>query len=232
PAWQPNRLLTEAEQRRLGFGEAGACVYVKPGNGYGGHDVVRVEQPRPDGLLTVLAGVREHCPRDAILVQRAVRCPRLTGDDGVDRPAYWRVLSCFGELLPFWWDGSQAAQGRPNYRGLSAAEIERHGLAPVLDYVGEVGELCGLDWFSTELCLSEGGEPSRHTVRTPDARTWPVVAIDYVNDQCDVDVQSRWPGAPPDDAVRHVADSFAEAAWRARRLVFPQAEPRILRPAA
>ena len=45
----------------------------------------------------------------------------------------------------------------------------------------------------------------------------PVVAIDYINDQCDVDVQSRWPGAPPDDVVRHVADRFAEEAWQRRQ---------------
>ena len=48
-------------------------------------------------------------------------------------------------------------------------------------------------------------------------RALPVVAIDYVNDQCDVDVQSRWAGAPPDELVRHVAGRFAEEAWRLRQ---------------
>jgi hypothetical protein len=45
-------------------------------------------------------------------------------------------------------------------------------------------------------------------------KSFPVVAIDYVNDQCDVDVQSRWAGGPPDELVRHVAGRFAEEAWR------------------
>ena len=41
--------------------------------------------------------------------------------------------------------------------------------------------------------------------------------IDYLNDQCDVDVQSRVPGAPPDVLVRRLATRFAEEAWRLRQ---------------
>jgi hypothetical protein len=205
---------------------------VKPANGFGGRGVVRVERPEPGTLAAVVAGVRGQSGRDAVLIQRAVRCPPLTADDGGERPAYWRVLYCLGELLPFWWDGSEATHGRPNYRPLTEVEIDRHGLDPVLDYVNDLAELSGLDWFSTELCLSEGGEPSLHTVRGRDGRERPVVAIDYVNDQCDMDVQSRWPGAVPDEVVRHVAACFAEAACRARRLRFPRAVPGLLRPAA
>ena len=66
------------------------------------------------------------------------------------------------------------------------------------------------------MCLSEGNEASRYRVRGSDGRSRPVVAIDYVNDQCDVDVQSRWLGAPPDAIVRKVAERFAAAAWQCR----------------
>src|SRR5205085_11003363 len=89
-------------------------------------------------------------------------------------------------------------------------------LWPILDFTRELAELSGLDWFSTELCLSEGDEPSRYVVAVPAGWVRPVVAIDYLNDQCDVDVQSRWPGAPPDDVVRALADRFSEEAARAR----------------
>jgi hypothetical protein len=44
-----------------------------------------------------------------------------------------------------------------------------------------------------------------------------VLAIDYVNDQCAVDVQSRWAGALPDETVRRIAERFAEEAWRCRQ---------------
>jgi hypothetical protein len=101
---------------------------------------------------------------------------------------------------------------------VTTAEVRRLGLDPVLDYAAGLADLCGLDWFSTELCLSDGGEASRSVVRKAvPGRALPVLAIDYVNDQCDVDVQSRWPGAPPDDVVHHVAQRFAEEASRLRQ---------------
>jgi hypothetical protein len=128
------------------------------------------------------------------------------------------VLYCLGELIPFWWTPADASPRGVSYRRVTTPEVRRLGLDPVLDYAGDLAQLCGLDWFSTELCLSDGGEPSRYVVR-PAAlgAAFPVVAIDYVNDQCDVDVQGRWPGAPPDDVVRHVAERFADEAWRLRQ---------------
>jgi hypothetical protein len=59
-------------------------------------------------------------------------------------------------------------------------------------------------------------------LRGADGLDRPLVVIDYVNDQCDVDVQSRCPGAPPDAIVAHLAERFAEtAARRSRRLARP-----------
>jgi hypothetical protein len=48
-----------------------------------------------------------------------------------------------------------------------------------------------------------------------------VLAVDPVNDPCDVDVPSRRPGALPDALVRHVAGRFAEAAWLCRQTTPP-----------
>ncbi len=91
--------------------------------------------------------------------------------------------------------------------------------------------MSGLDWYSTELCLSDGPETSRFTVTGADGRERPLLAIDYLNDQCDVDVQSRWPGAPPDRYVQHVAERFAEEAWRLRQSKLRPAAPVYLRAA-
>ena len=44
-----------------------------------------------------------------------------------------------------------------------------------------------------------------------------MLAIDYLNDQCDVDVQSRWAGVPPDDVVYAYARRFARTAWEVKR---------------
>jgi hypothetical protein len=127
------------------------------------------------------------------------------------------VLGCLGDLFAFWWTPQDAANGRPSYRALTSGELRRHRLQPMLAYAQALADLSGLEWFSTELCLSDGDEASRFGVIDADGREWPLVAIDYLNDQCDVDVQSRWPGAPPDLLVRRVASRFAEEAWRVQQ---------------
>src|SRR5204863_516350 len=124
-------------------------------------------------------------------------------------PAYWRLHYCLGDLIPFWWTPWAGDPGRASYRRVTGAECQRHGLWPVFAFTQALAEFSGLEWFSTELCLSDGPEASRYRVRclARDAdgnerdTLRPVLAIDYLNDQCDVDVQSRWAGAPPDDVV-------------------------------
>jgi hypothetical protein len=210
--WMPDRPLTDAERARLRLDEPGARAYLKPANGFGKHGVVRVDRPDVAALTSALTYARNFDRKETFLVQREVPCPRLADQDGVDRPAYWRVLYCLGELLPFWWNPGEPEQRRPSYQPLRPREICRHGLGPMLAAVRALADVSGLEWFSTELCLSDGPEQSRFKVRGR-----PVVAIDYCNDQCDVDVQSRWPGAPPDQIVGYLAERFAAAAEQRAR---------------
>jgi len=216
--WAADRPLTAAERARLGLDEPGARAYVKLANGFSGRGVVRADRTDSEGIAAAVRAARDGDRNDTCLVQRAVRPPRLACEDGVERPAYWRLLYCLGELIPFWWGPADTMPGGLSYRRVTTAEVRRLGLDPVLDYASGLAELCGLDWFSTELCLGDGREASQYVVRKAvPGRALPVLAIDYVNDQCDVDVQSRWAGAPPDDLVRHVAGRFAEEAWRLRQ---------------
>jgi len=213
----PDRPLTAGERSVLRLDEPGACLFIKAANGFGGKGMVSVGGADLGNFPSALAAVRQFDRQDAYLVQREVRPPLMRCDDGVERPAYWRILGCLGDLVPFWWSPLDRASGRPCYRRLAPEEVRRHRLQAVLEYARVLGELSGLDWYSTELCLSDGAEASRYTVTCADGRDRPVVAIDYLNDQCDVDVQSRWPGGPPDDVVRHVARRFAREAWRLRQ---------------
>ena len=169
----------------------------------------RVEPPTPENLNAALNAVRQFDRHDSILVQRGVRWPALLCEDGVERAAYWRVLGCLGDLFVFWWSPQGSTNGRPSYRAVTSGEMRRYHLQPLLAYAQALADLSGLDWFSTELCLSEGTEQSRYSVIGADGRERPVVAIDYLNDQCDLDVQSRVPGwtagfvcAPHGNAVR------------------------------
>lgn len=221
--WIADRHLTPAERARLHLDEPEAQVFIKPANGFGGRGVHRGDRTDPESLLATLSAARNHDRGDTFLIQRALRPPRLLCEDGVERLAYWRILYCLRELIPFWWNQEETHCGRPSYRRLTPPEIKDHRLGPVLRYVSDLAELSGLQWFSSEVCLSAGAEPSRYIVRCPGggAHTgcvWSVVAVDYINDQCDVDVQSRWPGAPPDAVVHHLAERFAAAAWQQREL--------------
>jgi hypothetical protein len=206
--------------------------YVKPANGFGNSAVTRIEQASFERLRDAVAQVRLQHPEDTVLVQEEIVCPRLRPDDGAERMAYWRLVYCLGEIIPFWWWKPEADHGRPSYRRLAGAEIKRLGLQDVIGYCQQLAELCQLKWFSTEICASAGDEASDFRLPTGDGRSLPIVAIDYVNDQCDVDVQSRWPGGPPDEFVRHVAHRFAETALARRNcLPMPLAAPRRRRAA-
>jgi hypothetical protein len=207
--WSSGRALTEGERCQLGIDVPEAHVFVKPANGFSSHGVQCANAAVVDA---VVADRRRSDSQDTWLVQAAIRQPLLRCDDGIDRKAYWRVLYCLGELIPFWWAPAEPTRGQPSYRRLSAGEIQRYRLQAILKYTEELAELSGLDWFSTELCLSEGEVPSRYTVQGDDGWARPVVAIDYFNDQCDVDVQSRWLGAPPDAVVRQLALRFVDKA--------------------
>jgi hypothetical protein len=230
--WFAERPLTEKERAHLRLDETGACVYVKPANGFSMHGIVRIEDVRPDSLTEKIITARKYDPRDSYLIQREERFADLICEDGTARPAYWRVVGCLGELTAFWWSPWDAARPqRASYRAVTQAEIRRHRLGPVLEYAETLGALSGLDWFSTELCLSNGPATSRFLVNGADGRERPVLAIDYINDQCDVDVQSRWAGAPPDRYVERVAERFAEEAWRLRQSRLRPAAPVYLRAA-
>jgi hypothetical protein len=228
--WAADRPLTPAERARLRLDEPDARLYVKPANGFGGKGVVRVDRTDPEGLTAAVAAARGPERSDSHLLQREVRCPRLECADLVLRSAYWRVVYCFGELIPFWWHRREDG-GEPSYRLLTREEIRCHRLRAVLKYAAALARLSGLEWFSTELCLTDGPEPSRYRVPAGGGRERAVLAVDYVNDQCDVDVQSRWPGAPPDAVVRYVAGRFAEAAWLCKQTAPPRRRPEPLRQA-
>jgi hypothetical protein len=220
--WAPDRCLTLGERLTLGLEEPGARLYIKPANGFGGHGVIRLENTADESILAALTAVRQRDRQESYLLQREIRSPLLRCEDGVDRPAYWRVLYCLGEWLPFWWSppdrqGREPTLARPSYAPVTTAELRRHRLQPILDYARALQELSGLDWFSTELCLSDGDEPSIYSVPGSDGRERSVLAIDYLNDQCAVDVQSRWVGALPDWAVWLLAQRFADEAWRCRQ---------------
>jgi hypothetical protein len=215
--WAADRELTQQERWELRLDEGATRVFIKPANGSCGRGVVCVDHPTPQRIQAAVAEARRFDPADTYLVQTEVRPPWLICNDGKCRPAYWRVLSCLGELSAFWWQPlDQLRPGQGSYRELAPEEVRQHRLGPIFQYARTLGELTGLEWFSTELALSPYPRPGRLVIEDVDGLDLPLVAIDYLNDQCDVDPQGRWLGGPPDSCVRRLAWRFAERAWQVR----------------
>lgn len=197
--WEPDRGLTRQERRLLG-----ERVVIKPARGWGWKGVVLGSK----GDLTSIARAREFDRTDDFLVQRQVSFITLTDDDGIPRPSWWRVFYLFGEIIPCWWNPENG-----DYRLMSLRELWTHELLSLARLTAEIARISRMDFFSTEICLAD--EES-----APGA-AWQVggrqlYVIDYVNDQCDIRCRSLNPAGPPDEVVRHLAERFADIAWRQR----------------
>ncbi len=95
----------------------------------------------------------------------------------------------FGLVLPCWWDDETH-----RYRTLTRAEIQAHGLRPLLSITRSIAEVCRLDFFSTEIALTPSGT---------------FVVVDYVNDLCDMRLQSRHFDGVPDLVVTEICRRIA-----------------------
>lgn len=197
--WAPDRSLTADEEAVVG-----EKVVIKPARGWGWKGVVLGAR----GDLDTISQARNFDREDDYLVQRQIEYSWLTDDQGEKRPAWWRVFFLFGEVIPCWWNPENG-----NYRLVSLRELWTHDLLPLPRLSTEIARLSGMDFFSTEICLAE--EPA--IPGTPyQARGRQLYVIDYVNDQCDVRCQSQHASGPPDEVVRHLAERFADLAWRDR----------------
>lgn len=122
---------------------------------------------------------RQHHRNDKYLLQETIR-PALLGN----RRAWFRVFYAFGEILPCWWDDQTHI-----YASLAAQQESALGLTELRGVTQRIAEICGLDFFSTELVL------------TPEFK---VVAVDYVNEMCDMRLQSSHPDGVPDSVVERI----------------------------
>jgi hypothetical protein len=226
--WMAARPLTELERVRLRADEPGAVVRIMAAATPGHRGVVKVESTENEAIEAALVECRSHDPWDTYLIQRTFEPPFLESEGG-GRPGRWRVLYCLGEITPFWWtpEGNTDA----GYQEVTAGEAERLGLRPIYQFVQAQADLSGLDWFSTALALCPFPEPSRFAILGENGEEWPLVAVDFFNDQCEPDVRSRTPAALPDDFVQGLAWRLAELAWSLRQyapaenLSFPEIRP-------
>ena len=155
----------------------GRPFIIKPANTTGGGLGVITGAETLNDVLEV----RQHNQNDKYLLQETIRPAWVSESKG-----WFRVLYCCGAIWPCWWDDRTHL-----YEILTSEDEEIFGLSPLRTITETIHDVCGLDFFSTEI------------VYTPKDR---FVVVDYVNEICDMRPQSRHRDGVPDLIVQAVAE--------------------------
>ena len=138
---------------------------------------------------------RQHHKNDKYLLQQ-----KITPVQFHSRKGWFRVFYVCGTVLPCWWDTETHM-----YRMITRTEVRELGLRPLVSLPRKIWEVCKLEFFSTEIAI------------TPEKK---FVVVDYVNEVCDMRLQSRHPDGVPDSVVteicRRIARYLKAAAPRSR----------------
>ncbi len=155
--------------------EPGMPFVIKPANTTGGGFGVHVNAT---SLMDIYFARQEH-PYDKYMVQEFVQ-PELLNK----KRAWFRVLYAFGEVIPCWWDDKTHL-----YKEVTAEEEMQFELTTLRNYMHTIQKVCKLDFFSSEIVLTNGNQ---------------FVVVDYVNEVCDMRLQSKSIDGVPDDIVERI----------------------------
>ena len=157
----------------------GRPFVIKPANTTGGGIGVVTGA---ESLKDIIAA-RQHHRNDKYLLQKFIT-PVLLGD----RRAWFRVFYAFGETMLCWWDDLTHV-----YEEVSADEERRFNLEGFHAIGRQVAEICALEFFSSEVALTDDGTP---------------VVVDYVNEVCDMRLKSRHRDGVPDGVVQRIVQAL------------------------
>lgn len=147
---------------------------VKPARGGGGVGVL-VGALHADEV----AKARTRFRNQRFLVQQRIEPQVWAG-----RRAWFRVYHVCGQVLPCWWDDITH-----RYAPFTAGDGEFADANELARITRVVAEVAQLDFFSTEIALDRDGR---------------YVVVDYVNDPCDMRLQSKHHDGVPDTVVAQI----------------------------
>ena len=180
--WEPNTFKLTDEERK----NLGIPFVIKPACGYGRHGV----DEDAHGTIREIARARNFDRGDNFLLQEKINPVELK-----NKRAWFRIFHVFDTIIPCWWDDHTSW-----YEHLSEEEFRDYHLSPLAKIVAKIADIAPLVWFSTEIAIDRKfGQPR-------------FVAIDYVNDQCDMTAQSQNKAGVPDSIVEFTAKCIVEAA--------------------
>ena len=153
----------------------GRPFIIKPANTTGGGTgVVTGAESLKDIIET-----RQHHKNDKYLLQEKIIPVVMEGSIGWFRPLY-----AFGRIFPCWWNHESHV-----YKELSEDEEKHFGLSPLRNVMNKIKDICKLDFFSSEIALTDVGK---------------FVVVDYVNEICDMRLQSKHPDGVPNPVVHEI----------------------------
>lgn len=101
-----------------------------------------------------------------------------------NKPAWFRVFWCLGQVIPCWWDPSTHI-----YDILTQNEIDKFRLSEVSVIIQHIARVERLGFFTSEIALNERNN---------------FFVIDYVNDQPDMRKKSKFNNGVPDEIVDRI----------------------------
>ncbi|HUN66702.1 MAG TPA: hypothetical protein VMW43_11440 [Bacteroidota bacterium] len=167
---QPEHRIDEKRLHRLGV-----PFVIKPANTTGGGTGVKLSAH----TVSDIAEARREHKNDKYLIQELITPADLKGNR-----AWFRVYYAFGEIIPCWWNDQTH-----RYSILTEAQEKKYGLKMLRNAVTTVQSIALLDFFSSEIALTEDKE---------------FVLVDYVNEVCDMRLQSRYHDGAPDAIVHRI----------------------------
>jgi len=164
----------------------GVPFVVKPANTTGGSVGVVADAAGPADALAA----RRTYPADKYLLQERI-VPEVR-----DGKRFWfRGFYVLGEVHLTWWDDRTHL-----YTELSYAEAAARSLGPIYQIVRTIARVSRLRFFSTEVARDVRGR---------------LFAVDYVNEICDMRLQSSHPDGVPDAVAARIANRIAAHAGAA-----------------
>ncbi len=165
----------EVELSLSDIAHLGRPFIIKPANTTGGGiGVITGAETLKDVIES-----RQHHKNDKYLLQEKIKPVFLDG-----QKAWFRVFYTYGLVLPCWWDDETHL-----YKMVTKHDMTLYGLKPLITITKKIWEVCKLDFFSTEIAA------------TAETR---FIVVDYVNDICDMRLQTRHRDGVPDLVVNEI----------------------------
>jgi hypothetical protein len=170
----------------------GRPFVIKPANTTGGGTGVVLDAKTAADVLEA----RQLHKNDKYLLQEFIVPKNLDGKRG-----WFRVYRAFSEIIPCWWDDQTH-----RYTELTPEEERRFHLEELRRVMGTIESVCKLDFFSSEIAVT-GDEK--------------FIVVDYVNEVCDMRLQSKYENGAPDAVVHRIEALIAdEVASRVTQFVY------------